>query len=202
MTNHWHERFDTETYMYGKEPNAFIKEIAYKLPKRSKVLCIAEGEGRNAVYLAELGFSVESWDYAASGLEKTQRLATEKGVTVVTKLHDLADVEWKTEQWDVIVHVFGHLPKDLMSRTFEGVKKALKPGGYYVSELYTKTQLQYGTGGPGNEEMLIDPKEMLTVFNDYFINHFFTGEVHREEGVLHTGDSHVVQCLFQKGKDE
>lgn len=70
MTNHWHERFDTETYMYGKEPNAFIKEIAYKLPKRSKVLCIAEGEGRNAVYLAELGFSVESWDYAASGLKK------------------------------------------------------------------------------------------------------------------------------------
>lgn len=198
MTNQWHERFDTEAYMYGKEPNVFVTEIAHKLPKNGKVLCIAEGEGRNAVYLATLGFSVMSWDFAASGLEKTKRLAEEKDVIVSTELQDLADVQWEDEQWDAIIHIFGHFPKEVMDRTLEGVKQALKPGGYYLSELYTKTQLQYGTGGPGNEEMLINPQEMLATFEGYFVEHFFVGEVHRQEGILHTGDAHVVQCLFQK----
>lgn len=200
MTNQWHERFNTDEYMYGKEPNAFVSTIAKQLPK-GKVLCIAEGEGRNAVYLARLGFSVTAWDYAASGLEKTKRLAKEHHVTVSTELHDLAEVEWEKEQWDAIVHIFGHLPKDVMARTMEGVKKALKPGGYYVSEMYTKEQLQYGTGGPPVAEMLVDPKEMLTTFEDYFIEHFYVGEAHRTEGILHTGDAHVVQSLFQKREE-
>ncbi len=200
MTNHWHERFNTEEYMYGKEPNAFVTAIADKLPK-GKILCIAEGEGRNAVYLATLGFSVTTWDYAASGLEKTKRLAEENNVVVQTALHDLSEVEWEAEQWDAIVHIFGHLPKDVMDRTMAGVKKALKPGGYYLSEMYTKEQLQYGTGGPPNEAMLVDPKEMLRQFENYFVEHFYVGEVHRKEGILHTGDAHVVQCLFQKRED-
>lgn len=201
MTNHWHERFKTEAYIYGKEPNAFVKEIAGKLPKGGKVLCIAEGEGRNAVYLAMLDFSVTAWDYAASGLEKTMRLAEERKVTVATELHDLAEVEWVSEQWDAIVHVFGHFPKDVMDYTLEGVKKALKPGGYYLSELYTKEQLQYRTGGPRNEEMLMNPTQLLETFESYFIEHFYVGEVHRQEGILHTGDAHVVQCLFQKREE-
>lgn len=201
MTNHWHERFKAEAYMYGKEPNAFVKEIAGKLPKGGKVLCIAEGEGRNAVYLAMLGFSVTAWDYAASGLEKTKRLAEERNVTVATELYNLAEVEWESEQWDAIVHVFGHFPKDVMDYALDGVKKALKPGGYYLSELYTKEQLQYGTGGPSNEEMLVNPRELLETFESYFVEHFYVGEVHRQEGILHTGDAHVVQCLFQKRED-
>lgn len=201
MANHWHERFKAEAYMYGKEPNAFVKEIAGKLPKGGKVLCIAEGEGRNAVYLAMLGFSVTAWDYAASGLEKTKRLAEERNVTVATELYNLAEVEWESEQWDAIVHVFGHFPKDVMDYALDGVKKALKPGGYYLSELYTKEQLQYGTGGPSNEEMLVNPRELLETFESYFVEHFYVGEVHRQEGILHTGDAHVVQCLFQKRKD-
>lgn len=200
MTNQWHERFNTKEYMYGKEPNAFVAEIANKLPK-GKVLCIAGGEGRNAVYLATLGLSVTAWDYASSGLEKTKQLAEENDVTVFTELHDLAEVEWEAEQWDAIVHVFGHLPEDVMARTMEGVKKALKSGGYYLSEMYSIEQLKYGTGGPPVESMLVDPKEMLHQFNDYFIEHFYVGEAHRQEGILHTGDAHIVQCLFKKRED-
>ena len=200
MTNSWHERFSAEEYIYGKEPNGFVVEAAKMLPK-GKVLCIAEGEGRNSVYLASLGFDVTAWDYAPAGLKKNQLLADEKGVIVKTELRDLAEVTWEEEQWDAIVHIFGHLPSDVMERTLSGIKRALKPGGYYVSELYTKEQLHYGTGGPRNEAMLSDPKQLLADFDAYFVKHFHIGEVTREEGQLHTGIAHVVQCMFQKRKE-
>ncbi len=201
MGNGWHERFSAEEYVYGKEPNAFVVEAAQQLPAKGKVLCIAEGEGRNAVYLASLGFDVTAWDFAQSGLDKTEKLAEEKGVHVKTELRNLLDVVWEEEQWDAIVHIFGHFREDIMDRTLAGVKIALKPGGYYVSELYSKEQLQYGTGGPSLEDRLADPVKWLTAFDGYFIQHFYIGEVERTEGRLHTGTAHVVQSIFQKRKE-
>lgn len=200
MTNSWHDRFSTEEYVYGKEPNQFVVEAARMLPK-GKVLCIAEGEGRNAVYLASLGHDVTAWDYAQAGLDKTKQLADEHGVFVKTELHDLADVEWESEQWDAIIHIFGHLPPDVMNRTVSGVQQSLKVGGYYVSELYTKEQLRYGTGGPRDLTMLANPADILQKFDGYFIKHFHVGEVNREEGQLHTGQAHVVQSIFQKREE-
>lgn len=199
MTNHWDERFKDERYMYGKEPNAFVEEKGSELPK-GRVLCIAEGEGRNAVYLAKLGYDVTAWDYAQSGLDKTKRLAKEHGVEVETALHDLADVKWEEEkeQWDAIVHVFGHFDRDVQRRTLEGVREALKPGGIYLSELYSEEQLAYKTGGPGHVDFLYDPSMILDIFKDDFMHHFFIGEVHRKEGVLHDGLSHVVQTMVEK----
>ena len=172
------------------------------MPK-GKVLCIAEGEERrNSVYLASLGFEVTAWDFAQAGLEKTKQLANEKDVVVKTEYRDLADVTWEAEQWDAVIHIFGHLPNDVMERTLSGIKKTLKPGGYYVSELYSIEQLKYGTGGPRNEEMLVNPIKMLEQFDGYFIKHFHVGEVNREEGELHTGTAHVVQSMFQKRNEE
>lgn len=198
MSNQWHKRFLTEEYMYGKEPNLFVTEMVRKLPAGGKILCIAEGEGRNAVYLAKKGFSVTAWDYAQSGLDKTEKLAKEQGVSVETALCDLADVLWVPNQWDAIVHIYGHVPEAVLKRTLQGVDKALKVGGYYVSELYTKEQLQYGTGGPPVAELLVDPKMLLGFFDTYFTEHFYVGEVTRYEGVLHTGRAHVVQSLLRK----
>ena len=200
MTNSWHERFSVEEYVYGKEPNGFLVEAAQDLPK-GKVLCIAEGEGRNSVYLASLGFDVTAWDFAQAGLDKTKRLANEKKVAVKTELRDLSEVTWEAERWDAIVHIFGHFPGNVMDRTLSGIKEALKPDGFYISELYTKEQLQYGTGGPRNEEMLCDPIKLLKQFDDYFVKHFHIGEVNRVEGQLHTGTAHVVQSMFQKRKE-
>lgn len=200
MTNSWNEKFSTEDYIYGKEPNDFLVQAVNTIPT-GKVLCIAEGEGRNAVYLATLGFDVTAWDYAQAGLDKTNRLAQEKSVSVETQLHDLSDVQWEEEQWDAIVHIFGHLPKEVLDRTLTGIKRALKPGGAYISELYTKEQLRYGTGGPREESMLIEPNELLAQFDGYFVKHFHIGEVNREEGQLHTGTAHVVQSIFQKREE-
>ncbi|MDV2883791.1 class I SAM-dependent methyltransferase [Alkalihalophilus pseudofirmus] len=200
--NSWHKRFQTEEYVYGMNPNVFIVEALAKVDLTGHILTIAEGEGRNAVYLAEKGLEVTSWDYALSGLEKTLKLAGTRSVEVDTKLIDLNDALWESESWDGVVCVFGHFPKPLRDKTLRGVKEAIKPGGYYISEVYSTDQLPYESGGPKDIELLYSAEELLTTFSDWKIIHFFTGEVMREEGELHKGLSHVVQVIAQKPKKE
>lgn len=196
--NYWHKRFSAENYVYGKEANAFLTEFHHKLDITGKALAIAEGEGRNAVYLAEQGMDVTVWDYAQSGLDKTNALANERGVEVATKLVDLNEAAWDKEEWDEIVCVFGHFPLDLRTKTLTSIEKAVKPGGYFLTEVYSHYQLPYKSGGPQNIEFLYRPEEFLTTFADWRIVHFFTGEVTRHEGELHNGLSHVIQFVGQK----
>lgn len=127
--NPWNERFQGEEYVYGTEPNAFVVDMQSRLSLTGQTLAIAEGEGRNAVYLAEQGHDVTLWDYAEAGLNKANKLAKEKGVKIAARLQDLEDAAWTPDQWDQIVCIFGHFPKALRLRTLRGVKEAVKPGG-------------------------------------------------------------------------
>ena len=194
----WHERFDTSEYVYGTDPNEFIEMMQTRLKLSGRALAIAEAEGRNAVYLAEQGLDVTAWDLARSGLDKTERLAQERHVAVVTDQVDLAQAEWAENAWDLIVCVFGHFPKDVQRKTFDGVKRALKPGGHFLMEVYSVEQPAYGTGGPKQEFLLYRPEEVLEAFREFKIPHFFMGEVERHEGELHKGLSHVIQLVCQK----
>ena len=196
--NHWNEKFADENFIYGTEPNEFLIEAQSKLQLSGSALAIAEGEGRNAVFLAQQGMDVTTWDYAHTGLEKTRKLAQMKDVSVNTQLVDLKEADWQNNQWDEIVCIFGHFPEDVRNKTLKGVKEALKPGGYFVSEVYSTKQLPYKSGGPKTEEMLYTPEDFLHTFNDWRIVHFFTGEVVRHEGELHNGLSHVIQFIGQK----
>ncbi|OZM56925.1 SAM-dependent methyltransferase [Lottiidibacillus patelloidae] len=196
--NHWHERFKDENYIYGTEPNVFIADMHKKLQLSGNALAIAEGEGRNAVFLAEQGMNVTTWDYAQSGLEKTKKLAAKKGVTINTKLIDLSEANWEKEQWDEIICVFGHFPENLRKKTLNGVKEAVKPGGYFITEVYSQYQIPYKSGGPKDEGLLYKPEEFLQTFSDWKIVHFFMGEVMRSEGESHKGLSHVIQFVGQK----
>lgn len=189
---HWNKRFGAEDYAYGKEPNTFIKEKGPLLPK-GKVLAVAEGEGRNAVYLATLKHDVSTWDFSSEGLKKTEQLAEEKGVHVETNLVDLNEAAWEKEAWDHIVLVFGHFETELRESTLKNIEKAIRPGGSFLCEVYSPDQLNYRTGGPRMETMLYRPEEFLTTFHGWDIKHFFLGEVEREEGELHQGKSHVIQ---------
>ncbi|WP_338657095.1 class I SAM-dependent methyltransferase (plasmid) [Sporosarcina psychrophila] len=195
--NQWNNRFLDAKYVYGTEPNVFLKEMQIKLQLSGNALTIAEGEGRNAVFIAEQGMNVTAWDYAESGLEKTKKLAEAKGVTVKTELVDLIEAQWITNQWDEIVCVFGHFPKELRMKTLSGVKEAVKPGGYFVTEVYSHFQVPYNSGGP-QLELLYSPEEFLKTFSDWRTVHFFMGEVVRHEGELHNGLSHVIQFVGQK----
>lgn len=196
--NPWNERFQGEEYVYGTEPNAFVVDMQSRLSLTGQTLAIAEGEGRNAVYLAEQGHDVTVWDYAEAGLNKANKLAKEKGVKIAARLQDLEDAAWTPDQWDQIVCIFGHFPKALRLRTLRGVKEAVKPGGYFITEVYSMNQIPYQSGGPQEMDMLYAPEDFLRSFADWRIIHFFMGEVHRSEGALHQGLSHVIQFAGQK----
>jgi hypothetical protein len=198
--NQWNERFKSEDYIYGTQPNVFIADMHKKLQLSGDALAIAEGEGRNAVFLAEQGMNVTTWDYAQSGLEKTQKLATKKGVTINTELVDLNEANWDKEKWDEIICVFGHFPENLREKTLNGIKGAVKPEGYFITEVYSPYQLPYKSGGPKEESLLYKPEEFLKIFSDWKIIHFFMGEVMRDEGEFHKGLSHVIQFVGQKRK--
>lgn len=199
--NHWNKRFQDEKYIYGTEPNEFLAEAHIKLKLSGNTLTIAEGEGRNATFLAEQGMNVTAWDYAESGLEKTKRLAEKRNVSVKTELVDLNEASWEKDKWDELVCVFGHFPKDLRQRTLQSIKEAVKPGGYFLAEVYSIHQIPYNSGGPKDMDLLYAPEEFLQTFNDWHIVHLFMGEVVRSEGELHKGLSHVIQFVGQKKKE-
>ncbi|MEK4023124.1 SAM-dependent methyltransferase [Sporosarcina sp. FSL W7-1283] len=199
--NHWNTRFQSENYVYGKEPNVFLKEFQKKIEVSGDALTIAEGEGRNAVYLAEQGMNVTTWDYAESGLIKTRKLAEERDVKISTELVDLNEASWEKDKWDEIVCIFGHFPTELRQKTLQSVKEAIKPGGYFLTEVYSKYQLPYKSGGPQDINFLYKPEEFLELFEEWHIVHFFMGEVSRHEGELHNGLSHVIQFVGQKPKE-
>ncbi len=154
MASFWDERFAGEAYFYGTRPNDWLREVAPRLPPRSAVLSLGEGEGRNAVYLATRGHAVTAVDSSALGLAKAQRLARQQGVTLTTVLDDLATYPIVPASWDGIISIFCHLPPNLRSQVHQACVAALRPGGVFILEAYTPAQLKHASGGPRDPELL------------------------------------------------
>ena len=195
----WDKRYDTDEYVYGTEPNEFLRQYVTAHDIEGKrILAIAEGEGRNAVWLASHGNDVEMWDGSRVGLEKAERLAATKDVSIKTKQVDLSDAVWEDEAFDVVVCIFGHFPPDVRQAVFDGVKRTLKPGGLYVTEVYHPDQLAYGTGGPSDATLLytVEAFKPLTEELDTILLRQRT--VERQEGRFHHGQSSVVQYVGMK----
>ena len=193
----WDEKYSAEHYIYGKEPNRFLAEHAAELPP-GDVLCLAEGEGRNAVYLAGLGFSVTAIDRSQVGMDKAQRLAAEKGVEIQTICADLADFDLGQARWDAIVSIFGHVPPDVRHKVYGSLHEALKPGGVLLLEAYTPDQLGRGTGGPRTADLLLTADMLRAEIPG--LDFLYLEELEREviEGTGHTGLSSVVQLIARK----
>ena len=195
----WDKRYDTDQYVYGTEPNEFLRQFVLEQVLRGKrILAIAEGEGRNAVWLASLGNDVEMWDASRIGLEKAKRLAEQRDVTVKTKLVDLSEADWPNETYDVIVCIFGHFPSDIKSHVFEGIKTSLRPNGLFISEVYAEQQLAYGTGGPKDKEFLYSLETFEQLEDELTPVVLRQVVVERREGELHRGQSAVIQYAGQK----
>lgn len=196
----WDERYAAKDYFYGKNPNDFLKDSIAYVRKDDRVLCLAEVEGRNAVFIASQSDSVKvtALDASAVGLQKTRMLAQEKGVDVRTIHADLAAFDLGNEEWDVIVSIWCHLPLELRKKVHAAVLRALKPGGRLILEAYTPEQLKFGTGGPKVPEMLMQLAELKRelVGLDFLVGR----ECEREvlEGQGHTGLSAVVQVIAVK----
>jgi SAM-dependent methyltransferase len=183
----WEARFREPGYHFGTEPNAFLKSKAGLFKPGQKVLSIADGEGRNGVFLASLGLDVLAIDFSPSALKKAQALAKERGVTLRTELADLETWPWPVEAYDVIVGIFFQfLPPAPRARVFASIKRALKPGGLLLIEGYGLRQLQYKTGGPPEPEQLYTRPMLQDAFAD-----FASLEIEEYDSVLSEGERHV-----------
>ena len=140
----WDERYNTAEYVYGTDPNAFLANVIDQIPK-GRTLCVAEGEGRNAVFLAERGHDVVAVDASAVGLAKAQQLAGERGVAIETVVADLADFAIAAHSWDAIVSIFAHVPPEIRKPLHRKMVQGLRSGGMLVLEAYTPEQIKLGT---------------------------------------------------------
>jgi SAM-dependent methyltransferase len=192
----WDERYSIPQYVYGTEPNDFLAEQAGSL--RGPVLSIGEGEGRNAVYLASLGLDVLGVDGSAVGLAKARALADRKGVSIRTLVADLAQFEPEPGRYDAVVSIFAHLPSGLRGKLYPLLERALKPGGLLVLEAYTPAQLAYESGGPKDEDWLMNSVKIKTEFPN--LEPVILRERERDvlEGNFHFGRSAVVQFVGRK----
>lgn len=197
MMDQWNDRFGLDEYAYGEQPNAFIKEQAHRF-KGKQIVGFAEGEGRNAVFLARQGYQVTAWDYAENGLKKTEKLAERFQVKVKTGLTDLLHDPVPVEAYDSAFMIFGHFPKADQRKVFDKLLAVVKQGGIVMFEVYSEAQLRYQTGGPKSIDMLYNPADVLAWISGYEVLHFFYGEQRRDEGLLHTGVGHVIQVILAK----
>ncbi|WKU19487.1 SAM-dependent methyltransferase [Advenella alkanexedens] len=192
----WNERYASEEYMYGTEPNAFLAEHAAML--KGPVLSLAEGEGRNAVFLASLGLEVLGVDSSDVGLDKAQALARKKGVKIQTEVADLAEFEPQENHYAAVVSIFAHLPGSIRRRLYPLVEKSLKPGGIFLLEAYTEEQLPRKTGGPKDLDMLMSKAKIEQDFANYEPVLLRVLEREVQEGQLHTGLASVIQFIGRK----
>lgn len=197
----WQTRFSTPGYLFGKEPNAFVKRNAdlIKTKAGGKALSIADGEGRNGVFIAQCGLNVLSLDFSPTAQEKARQLAAERGVTIRTEIADLATWQWPVEAFDLIAGIFFQFtPPDLRSKVFAHIKKALKPGGILLIEGYGPKQLEYKTGGPSELDRLYTPKMLRDAFGDLSELDIKEYDAEVDEGSGHAGMSALVDLVGRK----
>lgn len=193
----WDERYRADEYIFGTEPNAFLVQAAPRLP-RGPVLSLAEGEGRNAVYLAEQGYDVTGVDSSAVALAKAQALARERGVSLTTDPADLATYDLGEAAWSAVVSIYCHLPPELRRELHKRIVTSLRPGGVFVLEAYAKAQVNYDSGGPSSPALLLDLAEVQRELSGLQFEHAAELERDVSEGRFHTGWAAVVQVIAVK----
>jgi len=193
----WEQRFGADGYLYGTEPNEFLREHVGSLP-RGRVLCVAEGEGRNAVFLAREGLEVSSIDLTEAGVTKTRRLAAQRGVNVDAVTGDLATADLGIQSWNGIVSIFAHLPPAIRRDLHRRVADALAPGGVFLLEAYTPNQIGRGTGGPPVAELAMTLADLRRELDGLEFAHAVEIERQVVEGEGHTGLGSVVQVIARR----
>lgn len=198
MKNFWESRYANDDFAYGKMPNDFLAEQAHKIRPNSKILCLADGEGRNSVYLAKLGHQVTSVDFSEKGTEKLRKWAKEENLDIKVICEDLNNFEIKENTWDCIVSIFMHLPSPLRQNIHSNICKGLKHEGLFILESYTPDQLNLKTGGPSDIKLLLQLKDLKNEIAGLRI--IIAEEIEREvfEGKFHNGMSSVVRFLGEK----
>ncbi|GAB4512047.1 MAG: class I SAM-dependent methyltransferase [Roseibium sp.] len=195
----WDERYSTQDYVFGTEPSGFLVRHSGLLEPGLKALAVADGEGRNSVFLAEKGLNVTAMDSSPVGLEKARRLAAEREVEVDFRMADLKSWRWTPEAYDVVAAIFIQFASpDFREEIFDGIERTLKPGGLLLLHGYTPRQLAYDTGGPSAVENLYEPDMLAERFGSWEILRLEEYTAELAEGAGHSGTSALVDLIARK----
>jgi SAM-dependent methyltransferase len=194
----WDKRFSTPEYVFGEAPNAFLVSQAALIGK-GQALAVADGEGRNSVWLAQQGLSVDAFDFSSPAIVKAQALAAKHKVKVNFTCSDWQSFDWPTAHYDLVAGIFFQFAApDERSQLFEKINKSLKPGGLLIIQGYGKNQLKYNTGGPGKLDHLYDDALLREAFAGYEVLVCNTYETSITEGAGHSGMSALVGFVARK----
>ncbi len=195
----WNERFGAEGYLFGTAPNHFLASQAKLLRPGERALSIADGEGRNGVWLAEQGLDVLTIDFSPVGLAKAEKLAAKRGVTLETRQTDIAVWDWDAETFDVIVAIFIQFAgPPLRAKIFAGIQRALRPGGRLILQGYRPKQLEYGTGGSKKIANKYTANLLTAAFAGLEIRHLREHDSVVHEGRGHDGISALIDLVAVK----
>ena len=195
----WQARFASADYAFGKEPNYFLKACRELLPRRGRALAVADGEGRNGVWVAEQGLDVVSLDFSPAAQSKARALAAERGVNVAFIEADVHAWDYPQSAFDVVVEIFAQFsPPSQRAIKWRGMRRALKSGGLLIVQGYTPKQLQYGTGGPKQLDHLYTRTMLEREFGDFRELQIVEEEREMHEGASHAGMSAVIGLTATK----
>ena len=198
----WNDRYSKDEFAYGIHPNNYLKEQLEKLPA-GKILFAAEGEGRNAVFAAKLGWEVSAFDISAEGKKKAQKLAETNNVTIDYKVGELQTLNYKPEQFDAIALIYAHFPADIKSQLHKTLNTYLRKGGVVIFEAFSKKHLEYvakneKVGGPKDLATLFSIDELKSDFSNYEILELIEKEIELSEGLFHNGTGSVIRFVGRK----
>jgi cyclopropane fatty-acyl-phospholipid synthase-like methyltransferase len=195
----WDTRFSTADYIFGTEPNAWLAQHANLLQPGMRVLAVADGEGRNSVWMAKRGLQVDAFDISPVGIEKAKQLAQHNGVAVNFSVSSVDDYPWKALEYDAVVAIFIQFADpDTRATLFKRMQSALKPDGLILLQGYTPKQLEYKTGGPPNGDHLYTEALLQEAFGDLDITELRAYEDVLTEGTQHRGQSALIGMVARK----
>jgi hypothetical protein len=194
MSIFWDQRYRESNFAYGKEPNRFFAETVAKFKPR-KLLLPAEGEGRNAVFAAQLGWQVDAFDFSSVARDHAIGLAHEHGVSINYFLADFNFLALPEKSYHFIALIYTHMPSDIRQSVYRTLIKSLKPGGIILAELFSQKQLELNSGGPKNTDYLVTPEILANDFAGLKISMNQDVDVELNEGPFHQGKAHVVRFL-------
>jgi len=197
MINFWDERYSSEEYVYGTAPNMFFKTEIEKIEPGS-ILLPAEGEGRNAVFAATLGWNVTAYDSSISGKNKADALAKKNNVAVDYILKDHDNFESKINSYDCIALIYVHTPEFIRKTLHQKLLNYLKPGGVIIIEGFSQNQINNNSGGPKELEMLFSKEELMDDFSTLDNIEIYEKDIILDEGNFHKGSASVIRLVGYK----
>jgi 2-polyprenyl-3-methyl-5-hydroxy-6-metoxy-1,4-benzoquinol methylase len=195
----WNERFSGQEFLFGIEPNVYLAAQAHLLKPGQRALAVADGEGRNSVWLAGQGLRVDAFDISSVGVDKARKLALDAGVDVNYQVSDCEKWSWEEGAYDLVAAIFIQFAgPEMRSRLFARMSAALRPGGLLILQGYTPKQLEFGTGGPGILENLYTEQLLRAEFSSLELLELQAYEANLQEGRRHAGRSSLIGMVARR----